>query len=295
MTNISDAFSTIKDRLANPLFFSFTVSWLVVNWQIPVALIWADSNELRIAGYNTIFDFVKEIASQPGSTSWPIKIALIYTFIFPLIRNGINAFNAMMAKQNDDWYFWISKESKISTASYLKLRQSYYQRSVDLEKTIQNESKAIAQLSQTQTELLKSQNENIKLQDESAAHQTFLRLLYDSTFLNGKWKYKTMDANGVTKESIVIFENSKLSIHASFGEESLIANISNFRLDTRNGIVSFVKEFQKNGKITSVGSNELRLEGTDKMHGTENREVRVDYTRMALDLEPKDGGKAKNT
>lgn len=46
MDKISEILNSVKERVSNPLIFSFLASWLVYNWKIPVALIWFDEKQI---------------------------------------------------------------------------------------------------------------------------------------------------------------------------------------------------------------------------------------------------------
>ena len=90
MEKISEVWGNIKDRLTNPLLFSFFCSWLIFNWEIPVSLIWYDSEQIKVSGHNSIFQFIHCKLNKEHSFLYPILFAIFYTLLIPIIRNGIS-------------------------------------------------------------------------------------------------------------------------------------------------------------------------------------------------------------
>lgn len=99
---VKDIYENIKDRLSNPLMFSFVLSWLVYNWEISVALFWYDKSQFQAEGCKSIFEFIQDkIDTKCCSTIFPLGIAFLYTFAFPYIKQGIRIFNQIALKWGD--------------------------------------------------------------------------------------------------------------------------------------------------------------------------------------------------
>jgi hypothetical protein len=47
----NDLLKELKDRLSNPLIFSFIIAWLFFNWQITVGLLLYKNDQLIRDGY----------------------------------------------------------------------------------------------------------------------------------------------------------------------------------------------------------------------------------------------------
>lgn len=91
---LKDIYENIKDRLSNPLIFSFIVSWLVYNWEITVALLWYDKDQIKAEGYKSIFEFIQyQLNSKCFSFIIPLILALVYTFIMPYIKEFVDFTN----------------------------------------------------------------------------------------------------------------------------------------------------------------------------------------------------------
>src|SRR6266481_4363197 len=133
MEKINEIVNSIKERLSNPFIFSFLVAWLTYNWKIPVALIWFSQSELKDEGYNGFFDLISKQALTTNSVLYPLGFAVAYILFNPLIRNLIYALNAWMTRWGSQWFFSISRDSKVSTSKFLALRNRYNNLNKELE------------------------------------------------------------------------------------------------------------------------------------------------------------------
>src|SRR5687768_4122481 len=90
MDTISDILEGLKKRFTNPFVLSFILSWSIYNWQIPVALLWYDNEQLKRSGYSSIYDLINCVASREWSVAIPICFAIGYglvsAFGFPGVR-----------------------------------------------------------------------------------------------------------------------------------------------------------------------------------------------------------------
>lgn len=149
MEKISDILDNIKERLTNPLLFSFILSWIFVNWEISVALLWYDPEQLERVHHSSIFTFIQSKLNWYSCIFWPFVFALLYTFLMPIIKNIINMFYAW----NTNW-----GNRRISRIS-------------------------------GDTELNKMQAEYISLQKVKVELEQFQTKLGDFQIIAGKWSY----------------------------------------------------------------------------------------------------------
>jgi hypothetical protein len=283
MTSLSDLLSGIRERVSNPLIFSFIISWLIFNWQIPTALFFVDAQEIRVHGFNSVFELVANRLSDRASWLTPLGAAFIYTLVFPFLRNIINAFNAWTTKWGNTWVFGISKSSNVSTEKYLNLKLQYERRTELLEKAIASETEVSTTNSNLQTQILEERVKNNELLAEKNKFEEFYKIASDSGMLNGRWEVKFKYPDGRTGSEIALIQNGRYDIVGQFGETTKVAIITNYFYDNRNGKVFFVKEFNKEGTnyVKAVGSNDLRLLGNGQLVGTENRDIAIEYNKIA--------------
>lgn len=143
METISDFSKELKERLSNPLFYSFLLSWAAFNWKILLGLFFYNNQELRIDGYTSYLDLVSKNLSASNTLWKPLLVASLYTFIFPFIRNLILAFNSWIKTWGNTWRLKISKASKISISKYVQLREIYDERTALLQEVLEKEGKIL--------------------------------------------------------------------------------------------------------------------------------------------------------
>lgn len=114
---IKDIFSNIKDRISNPLIFSYIVSWLLYNWEITVALLWYDKTQFVAEGCRSVFEFIQDrLDTKWYSTIVPLAFALLYTFGMPYIKELVDFFNKKAVFFGKKW-----KAEFLKDELYLKI------------------------------------------------------------------------------------------------------------------------------------------------------------------------------
>ena len=131
MEKISEFFKELRDRFSNPLFFSFIVGWLAINWKIVIGLFFYSMQQLEKDGYYSYFDLITKNSTITSTFCYPFTIALGYTFLVPIIRNWISMFNAWNQRWGSKKTLKISEEGQISVSKYIKLREIYEKRRQD--------------------------------------------------------------------------------------------------------------------------------------------------------------------
>lgn len=228
MEKINELVNSIKERLSNPFIFSFLISWLIYNWKIPVGLFWYNQPELKTQGYNGTFDLISQEALTRSSFVYPLCFAIAYILFNPLIRNLIAAFNAWMTRWGSDLFYFVSKDSKISTSKFLALRDRYNNLNKDLENAIRDESlylERTGNLEKRNAELIK-QNDILKVNAANFSD------VFNVEFLNGKWEIKIASLTGPEVVSMVV--HGQGVTYTRLGDLSWSGNINNFYRDTRN-------------------------------------------------------------
>jgi hypothetical protein len=189
MEKLSDFFKTIKDRLSNPLIASFLISWLIINWKIVIGVILYKITDLHLDGYVSYLDLVSKNIDTTNIFYHPLIVALIYTFIFPFIRNLIYAFNTWIIAWGNKLNLNLSKKSKVSMTKYLELRETYEGRTKLLEKILDQESDYINENEKIKSEILVLRGEkNDAIQDLHSLKEK-LQSSTDSSILNGEWEF----------------------------------------------------------------------------------------------------------
>lgn len=265
MDKISEVFNSIKDRLSNPLIFSFLISWLVYNWKIPVALIWFDEKQIGASGCKSIFEFIENELSN-GYFWLPFLIALGYTFLFPAFKNLISATQTWMKKWGEDWNLNISKKGKIGIEKYLNLRNEYSEKTEELEKIISKESEIREYNKVLFSDKAELDAKNYQLQQKIELLEKDIDSISDLRFLQGQWKFTAI--NNMGKDSIVnikIIDNSCYKIINGNIESSPMFTINNFFYNRKHNNLIFIKhDMLSSSKICILSTNDKnRLEGKE--------------------------------
>jgi hypothetical protein len=285
MEKFKNILDNIKDRLTNPLIFSFVCSWLVVNWQITISLLWYDPSQLTKAGYASIFDFIGSRINSWDAFGKPMIFAISYTLFMPIVKNLIRALQAWASKWGDKWNLAILAEGKISIDRYLKLKADHAQRSKILEDAIEQESAFRESYNKVQTALLSTQNDFNETRTNLSNLQQYIQQLYDMSILNGTWVNNYEFSDGRTGTENVHIEHNKYYVISQYGERAYKFDIRHFHYDSRTKTVFFVKELtqqaQKDRPEAERHSiNALRFESRDLMAGTENGYTKIEYKRQ---------------
>lgn len=222
MDKISDFLYDLRDRVTNPLFISFIISWLIYNWKIPTVLLFYKQSDLKWELCKTYVEFIECNLNIWRSFLIPLFYAIGYTFIFPVLRMLILAFLTKIKTISNKWNMNISKDGTISVQRYIELRKKYLVQTELVSKVVNAESVTInknAELENEISNLKHSNNEsNEELQTLSKSINDINRLS-EISILNGDWEYKYSTHDGfrviITDGDIVrvqLVDGSKIKI-----------------------------------------------------------------------------------
>lgn len=192
MDKISEFFKELKDRISNPLFFSFIVGWIVVNWKIVVGLLFYSITQLEKDGYTSYQNLIITESNICNSFLWPFVIALGYTFLFPIIRNWIHIFNAWNQKWGTEKTLAISKDGKVSVNRYIQLRELYEKRKLTIEEVLEKEASYLKE-NENLISLNRELNEKIREKEREEERRRYLNDI--NQFMEGEWLFRIGTSN----------------------------------------------------------------------------------------------------
>lgn len=228
MDKISEFFKELKDRFSNPLFFSFILGWLAINWKIVIGLIFYSLPQLQTDGYSSYQNLIIKESNFYNSFLVPFIIALAYTFLFPIFRNWINIFNAWNQKWGTQKVLNISKDGKISVSKYIQLREVYQKRQQTIEDVLEKESAYVEQNEELKNELNKSQAKCKTSEDEI---QNIKYINDISIFMEGDWLFRIGTANDLTR---VIIKKGDVYLNRDFTLGPHLYAIKHLAYNTHN-------------------------------------------------------------
>jgi hypothetical protein len=193
---IKDIFKELKARAHSPLFGSFVISWLCINWYIPVVLIFYSQTDVKLDGYRSIGEAVVDHFSWWYNAILPFLMALIYTFVYPRFRVFIKEYTIGIDTNSDNRIVEITaaaiSHKKIIdelNAKYTLLEQLRENERQTHEKAEANHNKSLNDYKKLEERLDKTDQElnyqigKFKLNEE----------LNNDNFLDGQWEFKKED------------------------------------------------------------------------------------------------------
>lgn len=284
MEKIIEIFNSIKERISNPLIFSFISSWLILNWPITICLIWYDTKQIQNEGYSSIFEFIKDKINTTDSLFNPFYFAISYTFLMPVIKIFIKAFYSWTSKLSENWNLKILDGGKISINTYLNLRADHEKRSKILEEVIAKESTYLEDYNKANTELFGIKNHLNEVTERLNVNETYFKQLQDYRILDGTWEVTFDSPTGGQSKETAFIDSGKYYTVTTFGNKVQKFEIRDFYYDNRSGKVFFIKELVPNEK-TSRNPLEhfticrLNFEGKNLLIGHENGRIRIQYSK----------------
>lgn len=179
---IHEIFTSFEKRVKSPIFGSFALSWLLVNWRVVLSVF--DKEILESYGCDTLVQMI-EFQSYWRLVWLPLIVTALYLGLGPFLGNCMRAFDAWIRKWGYNWLVDISKEGSVSLARYLKHRESYDALSSSLSEIIKNESHNVKRVEELNGELATIFQEKQRLEVAAIEEMKIISL----EFLNGYWDY----------------------------------------------------------------------------------------------------------
>lgn len=238
MEKLLDFFKNLQQRFSNPLIFSFCISWLFVNWKIPVALL-SYNSAVGSGVQHELINQVAELLSEDGTYSYPLLLAVTYTFLGPIAFNLISGFNLWAEKWGDGLNLWISNGWKVPFSKYFKFRKEYEKRSKILEDILASEQVSLKEQETIKSELFRAKEEIIRLKNENLNSSTVIANLGNLDLISGNWKRKSISNVGVVDEQLLEVMNSNVYIRSGVRTEQKY-QIQSFFYNSTNRTVRFM-------------------------------------------------------
>jgi hypothetical protein len=278
MEKITDFFNDVKDRLSNPLFSSFIIAWLVINWQIPIALFFYNTESLKIDGYKSYIDLIASKYSSWNYIVYPLLLAFAYTFIFPFLRNGILAFQAWIRTWGNDLNLKISRKGKVPTERFVQLRKKYLEQTKTLEQVFAEEGRYVEENKELNLEKTKLTTQNNSL----SADLSNWRSMNDVNVLYGEWDYLFKPSEndlGTNYRLSIMSGQIHMYADASKSKKIEVYNIQDFFCNPMARRLCFVLSPFSDGK-RKILHNLTYPNGIAELTGTEDHVNLIVYRKL---------------
>jgi hypothetical protein len=195
MDKIHDFLKELRTRFSSPFFSSFIIAWLIINWRVPVALLFYKTTEWIAVEGSTYIGYIEKSVTFRTGVLWPLIGAFGYTIIAPVLKNLIRTLNAYLDSRGTDWSLRVARAGKISVEKYMELRDDYKEKVQALLEVYEDESKYRDQNRELQ-------NRVEELRKELGAKTTDMDQLKSQSEINrynGHWQLTYLDENQLQK------------------------------------------------------------------------------------------------
>ncbi|MCW3107288.1 MAG: hypothetical protein JWQ09_1794 [Segetibacter sp.] len=227
MDKISDFFKELKDRASNPFISSFIISWLIINYKVPVAWVFYNNEALKEFHKSNHIDFLTN--SVTNLTGWilPLLAASLYTFAWPYAKAFIKKYHAKINAKTEDEILKITSTSSISLSAYFETSKKLVEREKQFSEISGNTQEIQKRMDEQAKSLTSMGHANEDLKNKIALFTRF----NDVSSINGIWLIvKTLgNGEGNINGSVNIHFGTIDKTHAAGSTEPVfIGQINNF-------------------------------------------------------------------
>lgn len=131
MAEFLNALKSFAERITNPFLFSFIAAFLIQNWEVTIALIWYDTEQITKAGHASIYELIETQLNKPFTLCIPLLAAAGFTIFNPLVKMLISAFLTQTREWSESWNFQIQQKAEkkrlaFNDMSFLEGRWTMY-------------------------------------------------------------------------------------------------------------------------------------------------------------------------
>ncbi|MCX3264801.1 hypothetical protein [Pedobacter agri] len=231
MDDFKDFFKDLRDRVSNPFFTSFIISWLLTNWPITIAIIFYDDADVKSDGFRSLYQLIKFYATPMTVFVEPFFWAIVVTYSFPYVKSIIKLHSAEISAKNETDILAKTKAGSMPLAKFIKLRNAHIDTINVLEKLNEEESQYLVENANLKKDNEQLKLEKIKIQSEyGLSEQRFNRYKELSRYgmTNGKWQVNFTSKDGTKRELILDFSDDivreSASSFISYSAYDLVAN-----------------------------------------------------------------------
>lgn len=277
MKQLGDIIRGIKERFTNPLIFSFVISWLAYNWQITIAMLWYDRTQIAAEGCRSVFEFIQNrLYNTPDSFWLPVKIAIGYTFLIPIVRNLIQIFYSFINKWGTIFDLKVSGGGKVRIEKYLQVRDDWKKRTKILERVINEEESFKIEVEEKKTEIIELE-EKIKTHELYKTEQDkLISGFMNHRFLDGLWNRTIRPANNDTE---LLFGDGQIYGYIN-GSKQRIGSVRQFYFNNKSGFLFFLLQYGNPGESDfKMETYELNRQANDFYTGSFNYTTTVELKK----------------
>jgi hypothetical protein len=274
-----DITSEIKERVTNPFFVTFFLSWIGWNWQLVFTLINFDTHSALNEKIILIQEYLNHHSFQGTLLWWPVCTAFKAIVIFALLNQCALFISVLVRRQVRPLiYKWVGHKDIVDINTHKEVKERLFR-----------VQEAFVEMEQTTT---KATTENSILKKERQdAKEKFIQLEADilelkntenkernihslENFFEGRWYNEYIFPDGTTgEEPVDIKEGTKY-----FANGKYIFDLDMIEVRQDNGTLKFRKVGIGNDKRRAV--NDLIIINESEYRGIEDKNIIITYTRI---------------
>lgn len=136
--DVKEIWSEFKDRINSPLFGSFIISWTVVNWRIPIVLLFYKSLDLSNSKTSYI-DFIQRNSGWWMSLFLPLGLAILYILIYPILKRQISKYLTKENLKTDKVLSGINDTASVSVSRFTATKTALRENEKELARLLNEE------------------------------------------------------------------------------------------------------------------------------------------------------------
>jgi len=205
---IKEVWTEFKDRVNNPLFGSFVLSWLACNWWLPVMLFFYKHEDL-IKTKTTYIDVIQRRADRWHMFFIPFSIAVAYAILSPLARYVVKRYTAYIDRSTEETIDTDAGKKMVPVGDLMIRRRELRTLEADLQQLVLTERETSdknedleQQNAALKAEVTRIEAHNINMVETlKATHNSELETLVD--------RYRTRIVGVLKDETYILNEISK--------------------------------------------------------------------------------------
>lgn len=225
----TEILDVIRDRLRSPLLGSYFIALCISNWRVFISLFWFGNVELNQSGVSTHVEYIEQVTNWRTLCAIPMLVSLVYTFLWPFLRNKIDEFTTKRNVEGQQLQRPILGQAVFTAEQYLLKREELDIMQKELEESLAV-AKEVEREKMEQTALIQELNDKI----------SNLERKYDSSALNGVWhRQETGDVKNDTYITQIKIADSFYSRYDMDGKQGGSSRIETFEADYDRTHVQF--------------------------------------------------------
>lgn len=244
-----DFFKDIKDRLSNPFFISFIISWLIYNWPIVITVVLYNSYALKADGYVSFYDMINQSQNTCRMIWYPLISGIAYCVIYPWIKAGFEWIQANANSWSETEVIKATESGWMPFKRYIELRDIMQENINQLQDLNKEQSGLTIENNKLKTDILDLDTQIRGLESEIQEKEFEITRLIELTSVNkmdGYWAVEIKDENGKEHSTTWMIEKGAIKNY-----EDNVATIDYFIVNPFKGQAAMSFKEVKTDKIHS--------------------------------------------